>query len=135
MQTAADFEDLVVRQVGEERVRLGDVADVELAAESTQFKTLSSGRDAVFMSVTPNAGCQSTGCLPGVHAALPRIRASLPADLELFMDWDGSIVIDEALKEVVITLVEAALIVILVIYLFLGPCAWCLFRWWPYRCR
>jgi multidrug efflux pump len=44
----------------------------------------------------------------------------LPADLELFVDWDGSVVIDEALEEVIKTLLEAALIVILVIYLFLG---------------
>ena len=53
MHTVDDFEGLVVRQVEEERVTLGDVAEVELSAESTQFKTLSSGRDAVFMSITP----------------------------------------------------------------------------------
>ena len=39
MQSAAEFEDMVVRQVGEERVRLGDVADVELSAETNQLKT------------------------------------------------------------------------------------------------
>ena len=44
--------------------------------------------------------------------------ARLPADMELFLDWDGSVVIDEALKEVVTTLLEASLIVILVIFLF-----------------
>ena len=43
-----------------------------------------------------------------VHAALPRIEDSLPADMELFLDWDGSVVIDEALKEVLTTLLEAA---------------------------
>ncbi|MBP6724910.1 MAG: efflux RND transporter permease subunit, partial [Halioglobus sp.] len=48
------------------------------------------------------------------------IRANLPADLELVLDYDGRIVIDEALKEVVINLLEASLIVMLVIYLFLG---------------
>ena len=106
--------------MGEERVRLGDIADVELSAESTQLKTLSSGRDAVFMSVTPTPDANPLDVSREVHAALPRIRASLPADLELFLDWDGSVVIDEALKEVLITLLEAAVIVILVIYLFLG---------------
>ncbi len=55
-----------------------------------------------------------------MHAALPRIRAGLPADMEMFLDWDGSEPINEALSEVVRTLVEASLIVILVIYLFLG---------------
>ena len=120
MQTAEDFENLVVRQVGEERVRLGDIADVEMSAESTELKTLSSGRDAVFMSITPTPDANPLDVSRVVHDALPGIQASLPADMDMFLDWDGSIVIDEALKEVLITLLEAAAIVILVIYLFLG---------------
>ncbi|MEZ5572637.1 MAG: efflux RND transporter permease subunit [Halioglobus sp.] len=120
MKSAEDFEALVVRQMGEERVRLGDVADVELSAETTQLKTLSSGRDAVFMSITQTPDANPLDVSHVVHEALPRIRESLPADMELFMDWDGSVVIDEALHEVLITLLQASLIVIMVIFLFLG---------------
>jgi len=120
MQTPEEFENLVVRQVGEERVRLGDVAEVELAAENTQMKSLSSGRDTVFMSITPTPDANPLDVSRTVHDAMPRIRAALPADLKVFMDWDGSTVIDAALEEVLTTLLEAALIVILVIYLFLG---------------
>ncbi|MEH6636304.1 MAG: efflux RND transporter permease subunit [Halioglobus sp.] len=120
MQTAKDFESLVVRQVGDERVRLGDIADVELSAESTRLKTLSSGRDAIFMAITPAPDANPLDVSRAVHAALPRIEAGLPADMEMFMDWDGSVVIDEALSEVITTLLEAGLIVILVVYLFLG---------------
>ncbi len=120
MKKPEDFEKLVVRQVDEKRVRLGDVADVELSAETTEFRTLSSGRDAVFMSVLQTPDANPLDVSRRVHEAIPGIRDNLPADMELFLDWDGSIVIDEALKEVVFTLFEAALIVILVIYLFLG---------------
>lgn len=120
MQSPEDFEEMVVRQMGEERVRLGDVATVELSAETSQMKTLSSGRDAVFMAITPTPDANPLDVSRAVHAAVPRIEEILPADMEIFMDWDGSIVIDEALKEVIVTLVEAALIVILVIFLFLG---------------
>ena len=120
MKSAADFEELIVRQAGEERVRLGDVADVELSAETNQLRTESSGRDAVFMSITQTPDANPLDVSRAVHAALPRIRANLPADLELVLDFDGSIVINEALKEVVTTLLEASLIVMLVIYLFLG---------------
>lgn len=120
MQSESDFEAMVVRQDGEERVRLGDVANVELSAATTQMKSLSSGRDAIFMSITPTPDANPLDVSRAVHAAMPRIREILPADMELFLDWDGSIVIDEALKEVVQTLLEAALIVILVIFLFLG---------------
>jgi multidrug efflux pump len=120
MQTPEQFAQLVVRQNGDERVRLGDVAEVEFSAETNQIRTYSSGRDAVFMAVAPAPNANPLEVSRAVHAALPRIRAILPADLELFLDWDGSVVIDEALAEVTTTLLEAAIIVILVIYLFLG---------------
>ncbi|MDP6978497.1 MAG: efflux RND transporter permease subunit [Myxococcota bacterium] len=120
MQTPEAFEQLIVRQVGEERVRLGDVSTVELSEENTQFSSFSSGRDAVFVSITPTPDANPLEVANAVKAALPRIEAALPADLELLLDWDGSIPIDAALEEVVTTLLEAGAIVILVIYLFLG---------------
>lgn len=120
MQTPEAFEQLIVRQVGEERVRLGDVATMELSEENTQSSSFSSGREAVFISITPTPDANPLEVANAVKQTLPRIEAGLPADMELLLDWDGSIPIDAALGEVVITLLEAALIVILVIYLFLG---------------
>ncbi len=120
LQSPAEFAALVVRQDGDQRVRLGDVADVEMAAETTQMKSFSSGREAVFMSITPAPDANPLQVSRAVHATLPGIEAMLPADMQMIMDWDGSVVIDEAIREVVATLLEAAAIVILVIYLFLG---------------
>ena len=120
MNSVAEFKRLAIRQLGEESVRLGDVADIELSAETSQLKTLSSGRDAVFMSIAQAPDANPLDVSREIHAALPGIRENLPADMELFLDWDGSVVIDEALNEVITTLVETSLIVILVIYLFLG---------------
>jgi len=120
MQTPEAFAQLIVRQNDEERVRLGDVADVELAAENNLFDSFSSGRDAVFISITPTPDANPLEVAKRVKGALPKIEAALPADLQVFMDWDGSFAIEAALIEVGSTLLEAALIVILVIYLFLG---------------
>ncbi len=120
MQTPEAFSALIVRQDEEERVRLGDVADVELSAENTQFASFSSGRDAVFISITPTPDANPLEVSRAVNAAVPRIRSSLPADMQLFTDLDRSIAISAALEEVGMTLVEAAVIVVLVIYLFLG---------------
>lgn len=120
LQTPEEFEQLVVRQEGDERVRLGDVATVALAAEDSQMKMLSSGRDAVFMAISTTPDANPLDVSRAVHGALPRIERMLPADLDMFLDWDGSVVIDEALREVITTLLEASLIVILIIYLFLG---------------
>ncbi len=120
MQTPEEFRALVVRQDADRQVRLGDVAEVELAAENNQIATFSSGRDAVFVAITPAPDANPLAVSRAVHKVLPVIEANLPADMEMVMDWDGSVAIDMALKEVVTTLVEAGLIVILVIYLFLG---------------
>ncbi|MFT7287701.1 MAG: hydrophobe/amphiphile efflux-1 (HAE1) family protein [Halieaceae bacterium] len=120
MQSPEEFRSLVVRQGEDGQVRLGDVAEVELAAENNQLRSFSSGRDTVFVSVEPAPDANPLALSKRVHATLPLIEASLPADMEMIMDWDGSVAIDHALGEVITTLVEAGLIVILVIYLFLG---------------
>ena len=117
MQTAQEFRSLVVRQDADRQVRLGDVAEVELAAENDQMRSFTSGREAVFMSVTPAPDANPLAVSRAVHAALPALEANLPADIEMIMDWDSSIAIDNALREVLTTLAEAALIVIVVIYL------------------
>ncbi|MDP5055152.1 MAG: efflux RND transporter permease subunit [Congregibacter sp.] len=120
MRTAEEFRALVVRQNEDRQVRLGDVAEVELAAENNQSRSSTSGRDAVFMSITTAPDANPLSVSSAVHKILPSIRANLPADIELIMDWDSSVAIDDALQEVLSTLLEAGIIVIFVIYLFLG---------------
>jgi len=120
MQTPEAFAALTIYQNGEERVRLGDVAEIELSSENTQFSSFSSGREAIFISISPTPDANPLDVSKAVKEALPRIEAALPADMEMLLDWDGSISIEAALKQVAITLVEAGLIVMLVIYLFLG---------------
>ncbi|MFU8765097.1 MAG: efflux RND transporter permease subunit [Haliea sp.] len=120
LQSPEEFAALTVFRRGERQVSLGDVADVELAEENSQFQTLSSGREATFISITTTPDANPLAVSAAVHGVLPAITAALPADLEIYLDWDGTIAIDAALKEVRNTLLEAVLIVILVIYLFLG---------------
>ncbi len=120
LQTEEEFRGLVVRQSGDERILLGDVADIELDSETDQVKTLSSGKAAVFLSITPTPDANPLEVSRAVHATLPKIEAALPADMDMLIDWDGSVVIDEAISQVLTTLIEASVIVILVIYLFLG---------------
>lgn len=120
MSTSDDFRNLVVRQDEDRQVRLGDVAEVQLGSENNEVSSFSSGEPTVFMSITAAPGANPLEVSKAVKALLPGIRATLPADLELFLDWDGTIAIDRALGEVITTLLEAGIIVILVIYLFLG---------------
>ena len=120
VQDAARFADIVIRQDGDRRVRLGDVAEVELASETYESAVYSSGQETVFVAVTEAPGANPLEAAANVKAKLKEIEDQLPADLTIFMDSDGSKYIREALKEVAQTLVEASIIVVLVILLFLG---------------
>ncbi|MCH2172432.1 efflux RND transporter permease subunit [Myxococcota bacterium] len=116
----SEFETIVVRQEGEQRVVLQDVADLELSDQNIEFSSFSSGRPTVFISIKVAPGANPLDVARRVHAALPALAEQLPAEMETFIDYDGSIYIDEALYEVMKTMLEASLIVILIIYLFLG---------------
>ena len=115
-----EFKNLIVRQEDDESVRLGDIADIELSSEDLQFRVFSSGRPAVYLAITGTPDSNPLDVAREVRQILPRVEAALPADVQMFLDLDGSVPIQGALDEVVTTLLEAALIVILVIYLFLG---------------
>ena len=120
VQDADSFARIVVRQDGEQRVLLGDVANIELASETYDFATYSSGAETLFFAIRQSPGSNPLEVAREVKAALKDLEPQLPADLELFMDSDLSIYISEALKEVAQTLLEAGVIVVLVIFLFLG---------------
>ncbi len=120
MQSPEDFARVVVRQEGQQRVLLGDVAELELAEESYEVASFSSGRESVFVAINEAPGANPLEVAANVKAVLPRLQQEFPADLKIFMDFDGSVKIKTALLEVAQTLLEAGLIVVLVIYLFLG---------------
>ncbi len=120
MQSPEAFGDIVVRQDGERRVRLSDVAELELASSRYDEANYSSGRDTVFMAIMSAPGSNPLDVASRVKTAFPRIVAQMPADLHVASDFDASIYIAEALRKVAETLIEASIIVVLVIMLFLG---------------
>ena len=116
----AEFENIVVRQDGDRRVLLGDVAEIELASETYDSAVYSSGKETVFIAITEAPGANPLQVAANVKTKVAELNTQLPADMSIFLDSDLSIYIGEALKEVATTLLEAALIVVLVILLFLG---------------
>lgn len=120
IQTPEEFSNLVVRQEGDLRVLLKDVANIELASATIDSGSFSSGRETIFMAIKEAPGANPLSVADGIRETLNRLEGEMPLDLEVFIDYDQSIYIDQALREVIITLLEAAVIVILVIYLFLG---------------
>ena len=120
IQNPEEFAQIVVRQQGEQRVRLGDVADIELASETYESAVYSSGQETVFISITEGPGANPLQVAARVKAKIAELETQLPADMSIFLDSDLSIYIGEALDEVTQTLIEATIIVILVILVFLG---------------
>jgi multidrug efflux pump subunit AcrB len=83
MQTPEEFRSLVVRQDADRQVRLGDVADVELAAENNQARQFTSGNDTVFMPSRRPRMPTRCPCRAPCTTVLPDIEANLPADLDM----------------------------------------------------
>lgn len=120
VQSPEDFADIVVRQEGNQRVTLGDVAKIELASSTYDFAVYSSGQETVFIAIDVAPGANPLEAAAGVKEKVKELEKQLPADMEIFLDSDYSKYIGEALNEVARTLLEASIIVILVILLFLG---------------
>lgn len=101
-------------------VRLGDIADVSLEKSHDIYRALANGKEAVVigLDVTPTANPLNVAA--DTRALLPEIERNLPPSIGSSILYDSSLAIDESIKEVVKTIGEAAIIVIVVITLFLG---------------
>ena len=120
VQDPSEFADIVVRQQGEQRVRLSDVAEIELASSTYESAVYSSGKETVFIAIESAPGANPLQVAARVKDKVAQLQSQLPADMRIFIDSDFSIYISEALKQVAMTLIEAAIIVMLVILVFLG---------------
>ena len=120
LKTAEEFRQLVVKEQGGVVVRLGDIADVVLGAENYEQDIRFNGESATFMGVWVLPTANSLDVIGKVREALPQIRAQLPAGMKVGIPYDSTAYINDAIGEVLRTLTETLLIVIVVIFLFLG---------------
>ena len=120
LQTADEFRKLVVKEKGGVVVRLGEIADVELGAETYDDDVRFNGQTATFMGIWVLPTANSLDVIKRVRAALPEIQSQLPAGMKLGIPYDSTAYIQDAINEVLHTLAETLLIVVIVIFLFLG---------------
>ena len=120
LRTADDFRELVIREQNGAIVRLKDVADVELGAESYDEDVRFSGEKATFMGIWALPTANSLDVITAVRAELPQIERQLPVGMKVGIPYDSTEYIHDALHEVTHTLIETLIIVIIVIFLFLG---------------
>ena len=120
LRTAEEFRQMVVKEQGGVVVRLGDIADVVLGAENYEQDIRFNGEAATFMGVWVLPTANSLDVIAKVREAIPEIRAQLPAGMKIGVPYDSTEYIHDAINEVLRTLTESLLIVIVVIFLFLG---------------
>jgi multidrug efflux pump len=120
LHSVAEFRRLPIRQQNGAVVRLEDIADVVLGAEDYDTSVRQSGQTSVFIGVHPLPNANTVEVVKLVRAELELIKKDLPAGLTASIGYDASEYISNAIHEVVETLAETLLIVIVVIFLFLG---------------
>jgi multidrug efflux pump len=120
LRSPDEFRQMVVKEDHGVVVRISDIADVVLGAENYEQDIRFNGESATFMGVWVLPTANSLDVIAKVREALPQIQAQLPAGMKLGIPYDSTEYIHDAIGEVLRTLSETLLIVIVVIFLFLG---------------
>ena len=120
-QTAPDFSQLIVGRGSDGYlVRLGDVARVEQGPENPYSAFRLNGNPAVGLGIVRQSGANTLAVAEAAKAMAEQVRPDLPEGMEIIVGSDDSQFIERAIEKVWVTLAEAAALVVLVIYLFLG---------------
>ena len=120
LRSVPEFQRLVVRERDGQVVRLGDVADVVLGAEDYDVAVNFSGQTAVFIGVWALPTANSLDVIKRVRGEMDSLQKEIPEQIQARIAFDGTSYIQNAIEEVERTLAETVLIVIVVIFLFLG---------------
>ena len=111
---------MIVRSDANSIVRLRDVAKISLGSQSYDTSVRFDGQKAVFLGITPTPTANPLTVISDVRALFPSITQQFPPSLKGTIVYDATDFIRASIHEVVSTIMEAALIVVVVIFLFLG---------------
>ncbi|HDS1697787.1 MULTISPECIES: efflux RND transporter permease subunit [Pseudomonas] len=120
LESAKDYEPVVIRQQNGTILRLSDVATVTDGVENRYNSGFFNDQAAVLLVVNRQTGANIIETVDQIKAQLPALQSLLPASVQLNVAMDRSPVIKATLKEAEHTLLIAVVLVILVVYLFLG---------------
>ena len=120
LNTVDEFKRLAVREQNGAIVRISDIADVSLGAEDYDSEVHFSGQTAVFIGVWPLPNANSIDVIKKVRAEMASIQRDLPSGMQAHIAYDATDYINTAIHEVLKTLGDTLIIVMVVIFLFLG---------------
>jgi len=114
------FERFIIREEGENKVRLGDIADVELGAENYDSLIMFDNVPSIYIGINGTTDGNPLTTIKLVTAELEKLKRSFPPGLNAAIAYDSTEFIQASINEVIGTLIQASVIVIVVIFLFLG---------------
>jgi multidrug efflux pump len=120
LRSVEEFKQLVVRQQDGAIIRLEDIGDIVLGAEDYDTEVRFSGQTAVFMGIWPLPNANSLDVINRIRVQMQDIQKQLPTGMEAHIAYDGTQYIKDAIGEVTKTLGDTLLIVVIIIFLFLG---------------
>ena len=120
LEKAEDYAPLIIRYQDGATLRLKDVAKVSDAVENRYNSGFFNDRAAVLLVINRQAGANIIETVAQIKAQLPALQAVLPASVKLDLAMDRSPVIKATLHEAEMTLLIAVVLVVLVVFLFLG---------------
>jgi len=120
LRSVGEFKQLVIREQNDAIVRLEDIAEVVLGAEDYNAEVHFSGQTAVFMGIWPLPNANSLDVINRVRGEMESIQKGLPTGLQARIAYDATDYIKNAIREVLKTLGDTLLIVVVIIFLFLG---------------
>src|ERR1035437_6198922 len=116
LSTVDEFKRLAVRDQNGSIVRLADIADVVLGAEDYDSEVHFSGQTAVFIGIWPLPNANALDVIKRVHTEMAAIQLDLPSGMQSRVAYDGTTYITNAIHEVLKTLGDTLLIVMIVIF-------------------
>ena len=120
LETVEEFGDIVLKSGADgEIVRLADVARIELAAGDYTLRARLNGQNAAAIGIFQAPGANALQIRDAVVAKMEEVRKTLPPGVEITSVYDTTVFVRDSIKSVVSTLLEATLLVVLVVILFL----------------
>lgn len=119
-QDAKQFSQLVIATRHGAAIRLRDIARIELGAENYDSSVIFNGKNAIFIGIQSTPTANPLTVIDNVRAALPKLSRSYPPNFEGKIVYDSTKYIRSSLHEVIRSITESSIIVIIVVFLFLG---------------
>lgn len=119
LTTPEQFQQIVVKDANNFPIKLRDVARVELGALAERNAAWFSGNPSVTIGIVKQATANPLDVSKGIRAALPEIIDDLPDGMTIATSYDSSVFIDRSIQAVYTTILEAVVLVVLIIFIFL----------------